>query len=242
MAKDAFAGLAGFGVGLGLYFLFRNLGRDGAGLRLPAPPSSIPLASKDEFPLLFWMFNPADFNGLSKLADPLSRARINARFLQIDLGKEELTLPALRARVADRLRRDPDYKSSPSETIDDVILRVKAGGRDDVRLMTSQATVSGTWADVKDALRAAGIRHWELGKEAPVDRDEGAFLRSPHWNLFDKGKAPDLNPDKKGHYRFEPVGTAYWNLVPEASHVSQVSGFAGGRFRNRGHFRRGRYW
>lgn len=245
MARGSFAGNVGkgaLGVGFGFalaYFLRlgggfglgggRGEGRgEGAPSPPPAPgppvPPAPPSLPKDDLPLLFWMFNPTGFKGLSKLPDPTSRAREDARFLQLDFGKDELSQDAFRARVSARLRSVPDYKSSPAMSIDDVIARIKAGGRDDVRLMTSGATVSGSYDDVKDALMAAGIKHWELWEEAPADRKPGEPAKAPHWNLFDKGKAADLNPDKKGHYHFENVGTAYWNLSRNGKPPPTVSG------------------
>lgn len=251
LGKLFFGGAVGFGLymlvtGLGFGGFGRGTGRGAGegradeappapGPPLPAPPPPPP---KDELPLLFWMFNPQGFTGLSKLADPTSRAHTDSRFLQIDLGTAELSPAALHARVSERLRRDPNYKAGPSMTIDDVIARVRAGGRDDVRLMTSGGTISGTYEDVKDALMAAGIKHWQLWEEVPADKKPGAPAKPARWDLYDKGRAADLNPDKQGHYHFENRGTAFWNLAKEAPRVSgNGRGQYGARPSSRGAYR-----
>lgn len=114
-------------------------------------------------------------------------------------------------------------------TLDEAIARIKAGGRDDVRLMTSGAMRSGTWDDAKDALMAAGIKHWLLWEEAPADRKPGAPAKPPRWELFDKHDSVG-NPDKKGHYLVENRGTAYWNIKGDSDPAPRVSGNGRGHY------------
>jgi hypothetical protein len=245
----------GLGVGFGVYLLIRHLGFGGAGGAggsgaargpgIPRPsaplPSPLPPLPRDAQPILLWV-EPVDRlkrTPRSELSDPASRARQDVVFLVIDLGSTQ-TLAELNERVRARVMELLAKRTSPM-TLDEVIARIKAGGRDDVRLMTSGGILAGTWDDVKDALMAAGIKHWLLWKEFPADRKPGEPAKPPHWELFDKFSAVD-NPNKMGHYLVEKRGTAYWNLEgdKEASpHVAGDGDFQYGTVRGvgRGYYR-----
>ena len=223
----------GVGVGFGLYWLIRNFGFGGFGLgggggdartdggSAPSQPApALPPRPKDAQPLFFWMV-PVANTPRSKQLDPSARTRDDARFYLWELGADEFTQDEFQRRlgtfVTDVVRGG---KGTPM-SVDEVIARVKAGGRDDVRLDTSGATIQRTWDDAKDALMAAGIKHWILWKESPADRKPGKPPTPARWELFDKGTAVDLNPTKNGHYYVDRVGTAYWNLRKDlAPHVS----------------------
>jgi len=244
MAENSSAGtVAKFGLGLGagfaLYLLIRNFGfgggfglgggAAGAGSTRGEGPSPTPLGPqapppqpKDNQPLLVWVEPREGLTQRSKLPDPTARTRDDARFLLVDLGSAN-SLDALHARVAAQLRDG----TSPM-LLDDVAARIKAGGRDDVRLMTSGAILQGTWDDAKDALMAAGIKHWLLWEERPADRMPGEPAKPPRWELFDTVDAAD-NPDKTGHYLVANRGTAYWNLGRASS--ATVSGNGRGHYR-----------
>lgn len=243
----------GMGIGFAIYMWFtgtgggfgfgRGEGTAGRGegpaqppqpLPTPRPPAPAPVLPKDELPLLLWVLSTEGPGGGSKLPDPTSRARQNAGFRILDLGTAALVAnqwePAkdeLHKRVSELLR---SAKDMPPMSLDDVIARVKAGGRDDVRLMTSGGIRSGIWDDAKDALMAAGIKHWLLWEEVPADRKPGAAAKPARWELFDKYAAVD-NPDKTGHYHVENRGTAYWNLKDPSPRVS-------GTMVGRGYYRR----
>lgn len=241
-----------FGVGVlvggALYFLVRNLGFGGfgfggsAGSRdegtagprpgpsvppVPGPPVPIP---RDARPLLYVVAEPDGLHELSKLADPTSRARVEAIFRPVELGTAELSADDVYRRMSDVLRRGRDADTPPL-SIDDVIARVKAGGRDDVRLISTGAIRQGTWDDVKDALMAVGIKHWLLWQEAPADRKPGQPAQPSRWDLYDMFTAVG-NPDKNGHYLVEKRGTAFWNLSknPTAPVVSGSAGNARGHY------------
>jgi hypothetical protein len=223
----------GVGVGFGLYWLIRNFGFGGFGLgggrgdsrsdggSAPSRPGpALPPRPKDAQPLFFWM-EPVVNKPRSKQVDPVARTRDDARFYLWELGPDAVTQEELHRRLGTFVKDVVRGKGTPM-SVDEVVERIKAGGRDDVRLDTSGATIQGTWDDAKDALMAAGIKHWILWKEAPADRKPGKPPTPARWELFSKGTAADLNPDKNGHYHFEQVGTAYWNLRkdPEPPHVS----------------------
>ncbi len=237
----------GLGVGFALYFLIRNFGfgggfgfggASGDGTAAPgtaAPEPSAPLPpppiSRDVQPLLFVAVHPDGFKGTSKLLDPASRTRRDAIFRRIDLGTAELSPDEVYRRMSETLRRERD-KGTPPISLDDLIGRVKAGGRDDVRLVTPGSIRQGTWDDVKDALMAAGIKHWLLWQELPADRRPGEPPKLPRWDLHDKVDAVG-NPDKAGRYLVENRGTAYWNLERPAAGSNpapRVSGNARGQY------------
>lgn len=242
----------GLGVGYGLYLLIRNLsfggglgfggerGDAGRGDGTTAPqPSSPPMPEpvpRDEQPLLYVVIHPADFKAGSKLLDPTSRARLDAVFRQIDLGTAALSADEVYLRMSDTLRRGRD-QGTPPLSLDDVIARIQAGGRDDVRLITTGNIRSGTWDDVKDALMAAGIKHWLLWQEAPADRRPGKSPEPSRWDLYDKVAAVG-NPDETGHYLVENRGSAFWNLSHPADNgpAPRVSGNTRGQY-GRGHYR-----
>jgi len=228
----------GIGAGLGLYWLITHVGFGGSGpgggglgtadgraegKPQPQPPAPTPL-SKDDLPLLFWVEAPTV---RSKLSDP-SRAQADASFHLVDLGAAEVPGDQLRQRIVEALSR---AKAKPPLRLDAMIARVRAGGRDDVRLMTSGGTIHGIWDDVKDALMTAGIKHWLLREEFPSDRKPGAAPKPPHWELFGKG-APDLNPDKNGHYHVELKSLSFWNVAKMLDKLApHVSGYG-----DRGHY------
>lgn len=234
-----FGGSGGWGFGRG-EGAGRGEGR-GEGPQPPQPPETLPptrppapALPKDERPLLLWVVSTEGPAGKPKFPDPTSRARAEAGFRIVDLGSAELAAnlwnPAqdeLHKRVSEQLRRDD---GTPPMSLDEVIARVKAGGRDDVRLMTSGGIRSGIFEDAKDALLAAGLKHWLLWEEAPADRKPGAPPKPARWDLYDKYSAVG-NPDKTGHYHVENRGTAYWNLKDSAPHVS-------GAMVGRGYYRR----
>lgn len=230
-----------FGVGVlvggALYYLIRNLGfggfggssgngsgrDDGATGPRPGPP--VPAIPRDAQPLLYVVAEPDSLHELSKLSDPTSRARVEAIFRPIELGAAELSADEVYRRMSDVLRRGRDT-GTPPLLIDDVIARIKSGGRDDVRLVSTGNIRQGTWADAKDALMAAGIKHWLLWQEAPADRKPGQPGQQSRWDLYDKVSAVG-NPDKKGHYLVEDRGSAYWNLTKSATTAPAVSGSIG---------------
>ena len=235
----------GLGVGFALYLLIRNLGFGGgdgrgdgtaatpSGPPVPAPPPTprLPPIPRDDQPLLYVAVHPDGFKEASKLADPSSRARLDSIFRRIDLGTAELSADEVYRRMTDVLRRERD-KGTPPLLLDDVIARIKAGGRDDVRLITPGSIRQGTWADVKDALMAAGIKHWLLWQEVPADHRPGEPPKPSRWDLYDKVDAVG-NPDKTGHYLVENRGTAYWNLGRSAGSkdpAPRVSGNARGQY------------
>ena len=244
----------GLGVGFGLYLLIRNLGFGGGlgfggergdagrgdGASAPPQPSSPPMPEplpRDEQPLLYVAIHPADFKAGSKLSDPASRARLDAVFRPIDLGTAKLSVDEVYLRMSDALRRGRD-QGTPPLSLDEVIARVQAGGRDDVRLITTGNIRSGTWDDVKDALMTVGIKHWLLWKEAPADRKPGEAPTPSRWDLYDKVAAVG-NPDKTGHYLVENRGSAFWNLSHPADvkdPAPRVSGNVRGEY-GRGHYR-----
>jgi hypothetical protein len=261
VARGSFAGNVGkgaLGVGVGVGFALFYFLRLGGGFGLggsggsgggggrgegagqapsptfpPGPPAPPP--PKDALPLLFWVFEPADLKEMSKLPDPTSRTRVDARFLLMDLGTAEFTYDQLRARVREFLQGN--YKARPALSLDEVIARVKAGGRDDVRLMTSGGIRAGTYDDAKDALMAAGIKHWELWHEWPSDRKPGQPPKPALWNLYDADRAAGLFPDKNGHYYFRNMGSGFWNLRKDASPPTvsgDLRGYYGARAAGRG--------
>jgi hypothetical protein len=236
----------GIGVGFALYHLIRNL-RFGGGFGFggerergdgttgpapspspPAPSTPVPSIPRDDQPLLFVAIHPDGFKGASKLPDPTSRARLDVVFRRIDLGTAELSPDEVYSRMTDVLRRERD-KGTPPLVLDDVIARVKAGGRDDARLISPGSVRQGTWDDAKDALMAAGIKHWLLKQEFPADRKPGDPPKRSRWDLYDKVAAVG-NPDKAGHYLVENRGTAYWNLKDSAPHVSGTAGNMRGQY------------
>ena len=218
----------GLGVGFGLYLLIRNfgfgggLGLGGGGARgegqaPSAPgPSETPPIPQDEQPLLFWVEPSDDLKQRgerSKLADPASRTRDDARFYLLDLSAVS-TADQLKKRVSELVKKVLD-KELPPLSLDDVVARIKAGGRDDARLMSSGAILSGTWDDAREALLSAGIKHWLLWEERPADRKPGDPPKLPRWDLFDEVWQRGTPPSK---------GSAYWNLrgTDPAPHVSGV--------------------
>lgn len=230
----------GIGAGFGLYWLIRNFGfgdfglgggpgdahTDGGSAPSQSGPS-LPPRPRDTQPLFFWM-EPVPNKPRSKQADPIARTREDARFYLLELGPEEFTQDDLHRRLG-TFAKDVVRGNGTPMSVDEVIARIKAGGRDDARLATSGATIQGTWDDAKDALMAAGIKHWLLWTEAPADRKPGKPPTPARWELFSKGAAADLNPDKNGHYRFEQVATAYWNLRKDPE-PPRVSGNARGHY------------
>ena len=144
--------------------------------------------------------------------------------------------------MSDVLRRERD-KGTPPLSLDDVIARIKAGSRDDVRLISSGSIRRGTWNDVKDGLMAAGIKHWLLWQEFPADRRPGEPSKPSRWDLYDKVAAVG-NPDKAGHYLVANRGTAYWNLARPAGSkdpAPRVSGNARGEYGSTSRVDRGYY-
>ena len=246
----------GIGVGFGLYLLIQNFGfggfgfggtrdtrgagrGDGQGAASPPPaPPSFPSSSppvpppipRDDQPLLYVVVHPDGFQEASKLPDPTSRARADAIFWPIDLGTAEVPADELYRRMSDVLRREQDQRTTPL-SLDDVIARIQAGGRDDVRLLSPGSIRQGTWDAVKDALMAAGIKHWILWREAPADRQPDVPPKPSRWDLYDKVSAVG-NPDQTGHYLFQKSGTAYWNLA-RADAAPRVSGNARGEYGHR---------
>lgn len=240
-----------FGVGVlaggALYFLIRSLGFGGFGFGgsagrdegaagprpgTPVPPvpgQPVPIP-RDARPLLYVVAEPDGLHELSKLADPTSRARVQAIFRPIELGEAELSADEVYRRMSDVLRRGR-AADTPPLSIDEVIARVKAGGRDDVRLLSTGAIRHGTWADVKDALMAVGIKHWLLWQESPADREPGQPAEPSRWDLYDMFTAVG-NPDKNGHYLVEKRGTAWWNLTKNGT-APAVAGSVGNA---RGHY------
>lgn len=222
LGKLVLGGAAGFALYLlvtGLGFGGRGRGEDrGEGEPITSPPRPAPQLPKDDVPLLFVVVHPDGWKEASKLPDPTSRARRDAVFRRIELGNAEVSIDALYMRMTDVLRRERD-KETPPLLLDDVIARVKAGARDDVRLITTGGLRQGTWDDVKDALMLAEIKHWLEWHEWPSDRKPGDPPKRPRWDLYDKVDAVG-NPNKTGHYLVENRGTAYWNLADPAPHVS----------------------
>lgn len=224
---DVGKGVLGIGVGFALYFLIRNFrfgggfgigggagdreeGRGTGGPSIPVGPEPLP---KDVEPLLFVVFHPPGLKDTDdRAADVATRARREAAFHRIDLGTEEIRPRAIYRRAGAAITN----KSLKPLSLDDVIARVKAGGRDDVRLINMGSIRSGTWGDVLDALMGGGIKHWTLWEQAPADRQPSGRrpaepYKGPTWALHNKHHSVG-NPDKKGHYLFDNVGTAYWNL------------------------------
>lgn len=248
----------GLGAGFGLYWLIRNLGfgRGGgfgggpgdreAGQGPEAPhqaPIPAPVLPKDAEPLLFVVLHPEGVTDFGKGPDVVTRARRDAVAKRVDLGTETLT-PRDIYRRAGAVIRD---KSAKPLSIDELIARVKAGSRDDVRLINMGSIRSGTWDDVLDALMNAGINHWRLWEQAPADRQPSGQRpaeppKGPKWDLYTKSTAAD-NPDKNGHYLFNNVGTAYWGLDRriDGKEPPLVSGYGRGQYGTfsvgRGHYR-----
>lgn len=253
LARGAVKFSLGAAAGFGLYFLIRNLrlgGGFGLGGESPsAGPSgssrepSTPSIPRDEKPLLFVVVHPDGFTEAAKLPDPTERARRDAVFRRLDLGTAEVSADDVNRRMSDVLRREREKGTSPL-LLDDVIARIRAGGRDDVRLITTGNIRSGTWDDVKDALMATGIKHWLLWQEYPADRRPGVPSKPSRWDLYDKVSSVG-NPDVRGHYLVENRGSAYWNLAAPGSSASSphVSGhrargqYGTQRFADRGYYR-----
>src|SRR4029077_3137854 len=125
-------------------------------------------------------------------------------------------------RMADLLQRE-EKGGIPAISVDELIARVQAGGRDDVRLINTGEILAGTMNDARDALMSAGIKHWTLWVESPADRKPGKPTSPPRWELFDKDSAVS-NPDGRGHYLFQPVRTA---LLPELQVSGEGRGYYG---------------
>lgn len=250
MAENSFAATVGkfglgAGVGFGLYWLFRNLGfgegggfgggrgeRDagqGPEAPVPSPPTPLP---KDTEPLLFVVLHPEGLTDFGKGPDVATRAQRDAVAQLIDLGTETLT-PREIYRRAGAVIRD---KTSRPLSIDELIARIKAGSRDDVRLINMGSIRSGTWTDVLDALMSAGINHWKLWEQAPADRQPSGHRpaeppKGPKWDLYTRMRGVG-NPNKDGHYLFENAGTAYWGLDRriDGKEPPLVSGWGRGQY------------
>lgn len=244
-------GVLGVGVGFALYFLIRNLRLGGgfgfggepgareAGSEAPSVPSPRPEPPlpKDTEPLLFVVFHPEGVSDFGKGSDLATRARREAAFHRIDLGTEMVTPREIYRRAGAAIRD----KAAKPLSIDEVIARAKAGGRDDVRLINLGGIRAGTWDDVLDTLMGSGINHWTLWEQAPADRQPsgsrpGEPYKGPKWDLYRKTPRSD-NPDEAGHYIFEYAGTAHWGLDrrlhdKEPSRVSgNVRGYYGRAYR-----------
>lgn len=230
--------MLGGAVGFGLYLFITGLGFGGAGRGTgrgegrgetsppPGPPMPPPLP-KDDRPLLYVLVEQSPQPAIGP--DPMTRSRQAAGFRRLDLGATEMSPDDLFARMTDVLRRER-AAAIPPISIDDLIARVKAGGRDDVRLISTGRERSGTFDDVLDALMAAGINHWKIWREAPADRKPGDPPKQPHWNGFRKVDAVG-NPDKNGHFLVADMGSAGWNLSRvDGAKEPRVSGNARGRY------------
>lgn len=242
-------GVLGIGVGFTLYFLIRNFrlggefgvgggagdheaGRGTGGPPAPAPARDPKPAPQDVEPLLFIVFHPEGRQAFGKDPDIATRARRDAVFHRIDLGTETVTPREIYRRAGAAIGN----RSVKPVLIDEVIARVKAGGRDDVRLISMGSIRQGTWDDVLDALMGAGISHWKLWEQAPADRQARGHRpaeppKGPRWDHYQKQQTSD-NPTKTGHYFFDNVGTAYWNLDRriEDKEPPRVSGNTRGQY------------
>ena len=255
MARDSAVGSVGkgalgFGVGFVLYFLIRNFrfgggfgigeGRAergdeaGRGPDAPVPskpprPSTPPLP-KDTDPLLFVVFHPEGFK-IEDQRDPDMAKRVlrNALFQRIDLGTEKIAPEEIYRRAG----RAIEDKARRPLRLDEVISRIKAGGRDDVRLIDMGNIIQGTWDDVMGSLADSGINRWELWEEVPADRKPGAAPKSPVWHLYKLAlRFPPDHPSGR-RYTWENVGTGHWNLAPSGEKEPRVSGNARGEYRRR---------
>lgn len=250
MARNSVAGSVGkgalgFGVGFALYFLIRNLrfgggfglggGRGdeetGRGPSAPTAPSERPgpPLPKDIDPLLFVVFHPEGFK-VDDQRDPDMAKRVlrNARFHRIELGAEKISPDEIYRRAG---RAIADKTSRPQQ-LDEVIARVKAGGRDDVRLIDMGNIVQGTWDDVMGSFADSGINRWELWEEAPADRKPGSAPKLPVWHLYKLALRFPPNHPSGRRYTWENVGTGHWNLArPGEKEPPRVSGNARGEYR-----------
>lgn len=234
----------GLGAGFGLYWLIRNLGfgagggfggerGEGTGAPTPGPSPEIsapPSIPRDEVPLLLVASHPKGATDFGKLPDPTSRARHDVVLHRLDLGTEDMALDEMYRRMGAMLRSG----NVPAMSLDEAIARIKAGGRDDVRLITPGSIRQGSWDDVLDALMAAGINHWKVWKDLYQPHEKpypGYVWRSPHWELYGPVSAVD-NPNKAGHYLVTNRGTAYWNLTQakDGKEAPRVSGWGRGHY------------
>lgn len=218
----------GGAVGFALFLLGTSWGTRGRGIgggeEAPSPPRPIPIpaptprsTSKDKEPLLYVVVESEDVGKPPASTDVATRARSNVRFRRLDTDAK--VAPAeIRRRMAELLQRE-EKDGIPPISVDEVIMRVQAGGRDDVRLINTGQIRARTMNDARDALMSAGIKHWILWEEAPADREPGKPTSPPRWELFDKDSAV-TNPDNRGHYLFQTIRSA---LLPEES-KPQISG------------------
>ena len=258
-------GVLGFDVGFALLYLLRlgggfglggRRGEEGAGRGPEVPsPAPGPPQPRDAEPLLFVVFHPEGFKERDKAPDPAERARRDAAFKQIDLGAELVEAEEIYRRAGRAIR---DAATRPL-SIDEVAARVKAGGRDDVRLVNMGSIRSGTWDDALMTLTDAGINHWRLWQEAPADRKPGSAPTAPVWDLYMLREKvtpvdPTLHPqptfsrrngglvvasdtsstaNRSGQrYIWDNRGTAHWNLAGPGREPPLVSG------NDRGHYGR----
>lgn len=221
MAEDRVAGILGRAalggaVGFALFFLVTGLGSRERGRGRDS--SLLPLP-RDAEPLLYVVVESEDAQKLPRPPDLATRARRDVRFRRLDLGAAKLLPDEIYRRMSDLLRREQG-EGIPPISVDDLIARVRAGGRDDVRLISTGAIRAGTRDDALNALMRAGIKNWKLWVEAPADRRPGQPPKPPRWDLYGEGDPVD-----------NPAGTASWGLaLPEP----RVSGDG------RGHY--GRQW
>ncbi len=210
MAEDTVAGIfgkaaLGSAVGFVLYVLVTGRGSRGDGR---GRDSSLPPLPRDAEPLLYVVVESAEAQKLPRPPDLFTRARRDVRFRRLDLGAAKLSPDEIYRRMSDLLRREQG-EGTPPISVDELIARVRAGGRDDVRLISTGAIRTGTRDDALDALMSAGIKHWRLWVEALGDRKVGQLPKPPRWDLYGKGDPID-----------NPVGTASWGLALPEPHVS----------------------